>query len=73
MGTATPIQIQDTKYQIFCPVRANGIFGVQIEDSKKFLVKLVGTMSSFDKQTLIKYFRGLFITKVKDCVSSYWC
>ena len=70
-GTATPIQIQDPKYQIFCPMRANGTFGIQVEDSKRFLVKLVGTMPIFDKQSLIKYFRGLYITKVKDAISSY--
>ncbi len=70
-GTATPIQIQDPKYQIFCPIRANGVFGIQIQDSKKFLVKLVGTMSVFDQQVLIRYFRGLYITKVKDSISSY--
>ena len=64
-GTATPIQIQDPKYGVFVPIRSNGMFGVQIEDSKKFLVKLVGTMGSFDKNTLVKYFRGLYITKAK--------
>ena len=70
-GTATPIQIQDPKYQIFCPIRANGTFGIQVENSKQFLVKLVGTMPLFDKQSLVKYFRGLYITKVKDAISSY--
>ena len=70
-GTATPIQIQDPKYGVFVPIRSNGMFGVQIEDSKKFLVKLVGTMGSFDKNTLVKYFRGLYITKAKDAISSY--
>lgn len=70
-GTATPIQIQDPKYQIFCPIRANGTFGIQVEDSKKFLIKIVGTMPTFDKQELVKYFRGLYISKVKDAISSY--
>ena len=70
-GTATPIQIQDPKYGVFVPIRSNGMFGVQIEDSKKFLVKLVGTMGSFDKNALVKYFRGLYITKAKDAISSY--
>lgn len=70
-GTATPIQIQDPKYGVFVPIRSNGMFGIQIQDSKKFLVKLVGTMPYFDKQSLIKYFRGLYITKVKDSISSY--
>ncbi len=70
-GTATPIQIQDPKYGVFVPVRSNGMFGIQIEDSKKFIVKLVGTMKVFDKQSIISYFRGLYITKVKDSISSY--
>lgn len=70
-GTASPIQIQDPKYGVFVPVRSNGIFGIQIDDSKKFLVKLVGTMPGFDEQCVIKYFRGLYITKVKDAISSY--
>lgn len=70
-GTPSPIQIQDPKYGIFAPVRSNGVFGIQIEDSKKFLVKLVGTLPIFDKAGLTKYFRGLYITKVKDAISSY--
>lgn len=70
-GTATPIQIQDPKYKVFLPIRSFGQFGIQIEDSRKFLVKLVGTMTSFDKDTITKYFRGLYITRVKDAISSY--
>lgn len=70
-GTASPIQIQDPKYGIFVPIRSNGMFGIQMDDSKKFLVKLVGTMPSFDEQNIIKYFRGLYVTKVKDAISSY--
>ncbi len=70
-GTSSPIQLQDPKYGIFAPVRANGIFGIRIEDSKKFLIKLVGTMPIFDKDSLTKYFRGVYIAKVKDSISSY--
>lgn len=70
-GTASPIQIQDQKYGVFVPVRANGMFGIRIDDSKKFLTKLVGTAPGFDEQSIIKHFRGLYITKVKDALSSY--
>lgn len=70
-GTATPIQIQDPKYGVFIPVRSNGVFGIRISESKKFLIKLVGTMPVFDKDTLVRYFRGLYITKVKDAISQY--
>ena len=70
-GTPTPIQIQDPKYGIFAPVLANGAFGLRIEDSRKFLNKLVGTLRVFDKRSMVDYFRGLYVTKVKDAISSY--
>lgn len=70
-GTATPIQLQDPKYKVFIPVRSFGQFGIQIDDSRKFLIKLVGTLPAFDKDSIIKYFRGLYLTKIKDVISSY--
>lgn len=70
-GTPTPIQIQDPKYGIFAPVRANGAFGIHIGDAKKFLIKLVTTMPTFDAATVTKYFRSLYVTKVKDVISTY--
>ncbi|MBQ8804108.1 MAG: SPFH domain-containing protein [Tyzzerella sp.] len=70
-GTSTPIQLQDPKYKVFVPVRAFGQFGIQIEDSKKFLIKLVGNLPQFDKTNILKYFRGVYLTKSKDAISSY--
>jgi len=70
-GTQSPIQLQDPKYKIVVPVRSFGQFGIQIDDSRKFLVKLVGTSKSFDKNTLIQYFRGIIMTKIKDLISEY--
>ncbi len=70
-GTATPIQLQDPKYNIFVPVRSFGQFGIKIEDAQKFLLKLVGTLPQFDKTTMLKYFRGVYLTKAKDAISSY--
>lgn len=70
-GTPTPIQLQDPKYKVLLPVRSFGQFAIQIADAKKFLIKLVGTLPMFDKVSLIKYFKGLYLTKVKDAISSY--
>lgn len=70
-GTPTPIQLQDPKYKVFIPVRSHGQFGIQIDDSRKFLTKIVGTMAVFDKDTILKHFRGLYLTKVKDAISTY--
>ena len=69
-GTTTPIQVQDPKYGVFVPVRAFGNFGIQVIDSRRFLTKLVGTMSFFNKSTMTDYFRGLYVTRVKDRLSS---
>ncbi len=70
-GTPTPIQLQDPKYKVFIPIRSYGQFGIRVEDSRKFIAKLVGTMPVFDKDNLTRYFKGLYLTKVKDVISSY--
>jgi membrane protease subunit (stomatin/prohibitin family) len=70
-GTPSPIQLQDPKYKVFVPLRAFGQFGIQIDQSKTFLTKLVATLPYFDKNSIQNYFRGLYLTKVKDSISSY--
>lgn len=70
-GTPTPIQLQDPKYKVFIPLRSFGQFGIQIDDSKKFLTSLVGTLPSFTKENIINYFRGVYLTKAKDSISTY--
>jgi membrane protease subunit (stomatin/prohibitin family) len=70
-GTPTPIQFQDPKYKVFVPIRSYGQFGVQIEDAKKFLIKLVGTLTVFDKTNLVRYLRGLYLARAKDAISSF--
>lgn len=64
-GTSDPIQLQDPKYKVMIPVRAFGQYGIRVVDSKKFLLKLVGTLTKFDVNTLSEYFKGVFITKIK--------
>ncbi|MDR1039516.1 MAG: SPFH domain-containing protein [Deltaproteobacteria bacterium] len=70
-GTPAPIQVQDPKFGIMVPVRSFGQFGIQVENSAKFLVKLVGTTKQFDQETLTRVFRGLFLTKTKDTLAQY--
>jgi len=64
-GTPDAIQLQDPRYHVMVPVRAFGQYGVRIADSKRFLLKLVGTVPGFDVTTLNEYFRGIFITRIK--------
>ena len=70
-GTAPAIQIQDPKYHVFVPVTAFGQFGIQVVDSQKFLTRLVGTLPSFEHDAMVKYFRGLLVSNVKNVISTY--
>ncbi len=65
-GTKTPMPIKDPVYDIILPIGANGQFAVQVEDSRKFLTTMVGTIAYFDQNTLIEYFRGILMTQIKD-------
>jgi len=58
-GTNNPIPILDPKFNVFLPVRAFGQFGVQVADSKLFVVQIAGTLGEFTVETLTNYFRGL--------------
>jgi len=69
-GTTTPIQVQDPKYGVFVPLRAFGQFGLRVDNSRRFLTKLVGTMPFFNTKTMTDYFKGLYITRVKDRISN---
>lgn len=70
-GTAPAIQLEYPKYHVFIPVTAYGQFGIQVNDSNLFLKKLVGTLPSFDHDVMVKYFRGLFVSNVKNVISEY--
>lgn len=70
-GTAPAIQLEDPKYHVFMPVTAFGQFGIQVGDAKTFLSKLVGTLPSFEHDAMVKYFRGLFVSNVKNNISTY--
>ena len=64
-GTPSQIQVIDPKFQVLLHAGANGGFGAQIEDSRKFITKLVGTRSVFDKAALVDYFREIIATRAK--------
>ncbi|MBE6948553.1 MAG: SPFH domain-containing protein [Ruminococcaceae bacterium] len=68
-GTAQPVLVQDPVYNIILPVRANGQFAIRVVDSRKLLLKLVGTINGFSKDTLVKYFRGMLMTRIRDLIA----
>jgi membrane protease subunit (stomatin/prohibitin family) len=65
-GTDSPITCEDGKYHIIVGVRANGQMAVKIADSRKFLVKIVGGLTTFDTMALKKAIKGVLVSIVKD-------
>lgn len=65
-GTDSPIQVRDPVQMIMTSVQARGSFKIQVDDSKKFLIKLVGNNVPFMTQVEItKYFRNEFMQHIK--------
>ena len=69
-GTASEWKLQDPTLQVPFSMQARGQFAVRVIDSKQFLLKLVGTTSSFTTMTLQNYFSDLMISRIKDCISN---
>lgn len=70
-GTAKPLQLQDPRYKIMISVRSFGQFGIQVEDARKFLLKLNGTLPQFDTAAIVKHFRGVLMSNIIEYVSGY--
>lgn len=70
-GTMDPLWLEDPQYHIALPVRGYGQYGIQIVNSMKFLSKVVGRLTTFDTISMSEYFRGIIVTRVKDCISTY--
>lgn len=64
-GTDSRIQFIEPTYKFPLSVGASGEMSLQVNDSKKLLVKLVGTENNLSQQGLVTYFRAFLMTKVK--------
>ena len=69
-GTDSPIQMRDAEYNFAVGVRARGSYSIQINDAKKFFVKLVGNTFAFTKEELNNMFRTAFQMKIKTIVAT---
>jgi membrane protease subunit (stomatin/prohibitin family) len=68
-GTKDPIRLLDPVFNVSVPVVAHGQYAVQIEHSRKFLVKLVGTLTEFNREKLNDYLRGMILTIAKTTIA----
>ena len=64
-GTDSKVQYVEPTYKFPISIGASGEMTLSVEDSRKLLIKLVGTEAALDRQSLVTYFRALLMTKVK--------
>lgn len=64
-GTDSKVQFMEPTYHFPIQIGACGEMSLRAEDSRKLLLKLVGTEDSLDQSKLIQYFRAFLMTKVK--------
>lgn len=71
-GTDSPIQLRDPVWGLQTSVQARGSYSIQVADSKKFLIKLLGTnVQVFDEQALAGYFRSAFSQHIRGQIARY--
>jgi len=71
-GTSSPIQVRDPELRIMTNLRARGSYKLKIDNSVKFLEKLVGNnITSFAQEELNDYFRNEMEMNVKDIISNF--
>lgn len=68
-GTQGPIALEDPLYDIFMHVMSNGSMSISVDNSRKFVLKMVGFRDKFSNDELISKFRGIISSHVKDCIS----
>ncbi|MCH5270150.1 MAG: SPFH domain-containing protein [Lachnospiraceae bacterium] len=68
-GTDSKISYLDPVYDFPLEIGACGEMSLNVTNSTKFLVKLVGTEKVLNQDTLTKYFRAFLMTRVKSIIS----
>ena len=68
-GTDSKVQYLEPSYGFPISVGASGEMSLKIDDSRKLLVKLVGTEDLLVQQRLISYFRGFLQARIKSYIA----
>ena len=63
--------VHDPDYQTMLPLQAEGQYGLLVEDSEKFLLKMVGTKDVFTESDMLSQAYGEFSTKTKSALIQF--
>lgn len=68
-GTDSKVQYIEPTYGSPLSIGASGEMSLRVEDSRKLLVKLVGTENFLGQQKLVGFFRAFLMTRVKTYIA----
>lgn len=68
-GTDSKIQYMDPENKFPLSIGASGEMSLRAEDSRKLLLKLVGTESYLNREKLTTYFRSFLMTRIKSYIA----
>lgn len=68
-GTDSKVQYVEPTYKFPLSIGASGEMALSVEDSRKLLVKLVGTERVLDRDQLTTFFRAFLMTRVKTYIA----
>ena len=68
-GTDSKVQYIEPTYGFSISIGASGEMSLRAEDSRKLLLKLVGTESFLGQQKLVGFFRSFLMTRVKTYIA----
>lgn len=69
-GTDSKVQFIEPTYKFPLSVGASGEMSLKAVDSRKLIVKLVGTENDLSRDKLVAYFRSFLMTRVKTYIAS---
>jgi hypothetical protein len=68
-GTDSKVQYTDPTYGFPISIGASGAMSLRAEDSRKLLIKLVGTERDLTQDRLVAYFRSILMTRIKSYIA----
>lgn len=68
-GTDSKVQYIEPTYKFPLSIGASGEMALSVNDSRKLLVKLVGTERVLERNQLVTFFRAFLMTKVKTYIA----
>lgn len=68
-GTDSQVQYMEPAYGFPISIGASGEMSLRVEDSRKLLIKLVGTERSLSQEQLVRFFRMILNTRIKSYIA----